>query len=159
MTPPKCLPWEWTMVGKRGQKRALSLRYPFKSSKINQNIKKTWKSSKIRKTEKVIKSTKSEKWQKWENHKMQKWQNQENGKVKKWQKQENAKTRKVKKVKNTKMRKWKVEKVKNLKNPKMSDKWHFLTVCVFRAAWLGAFSVPGGTTGPVFKAEIGCWYS
>jgi len=31
MTPPKCLPWEWTMVGKRGQKRALSLRYPLQN--------------------------------------------------------------------------------------------------------------------------------
>jgi len=28
LTPSKCLPWEWTMVGKSGQKRALSLRYP-----------------------------------------------------------------------------------------------------------------------------------
>jgi len=37
---------------------------------------------------------------------------------------------------------------------KMSDKWPKLTLCVFRAAWSGRFSVPGGTTGPVFKAEI-----
>jgi len=36
----------------------------------------------------------------------------------------------------------------------MSDKWAKSTVCVFRAAWLGTFWVPGGTTGPVFKAEI-----
>jgi len=31
LTPPKCLPWEWTMVGKSGQKRALSLRYPLQN--------------------------------------------------------------------------------------------------------------------------------
>ena len=36
----------------------------------------------------------------------------------------------------------------------MSLKWHFLTLCEIRAAWLGTFSIPGGTTGPGFKAEI-----
>ena len=41
-----------------------------------------------------------------------------------------------------------------LKKAKMSLKWHFLTLCEIRAAWLGAFSIPGGTTGPGFKAEI-----
>jgi len=40
MTPPKCLPWERTTVRKRGQKRALSLRYPSQNLKINKNDKK-----------------------------------------------------------------------------------------------------------------------
>jgi len=31
MTPPKCLPWEWTLGPKTGQKRALSLRYPLRN--------------------------------------------------------------------------------------------------------------------------------
>jgi len=66
--------------------------------------------------------------------------------VTKTQKQENQKSSKsekckIRKVKNVKNR-------ENPKNPKMSDKWHFLTLCVFRAAWSGRFSVPGGTTGP-----------
>jgi len=38
--------------------------------------------------------------------------------------------------------------------PKMSDKWAKSTLCDFRAAWSGVFSIPGGTTGPGFKAEI-----
>jgi len=41
-----------------------------------------------------------------------------------------------------------------LKKAKMSLKWPKSTLCVFRAAWSGTFSIPGGTTGPGFKAEI-----
>ena len=37
---------------------------------------------------------------------------------------------------------------------KMSDKWPKSTLCEIRAAWSGVFSIPGGTTGPGFKAEI-----
>jgi len=41
-----------------------------------------------------------------------------------------------------------------LKKAKMSDKWPKSTLCEIRAAWSGTFSIPGGTTGPGFKAEI-----
>ena len=41
-----------------------------------------------------------------------------------------------------------------LKKAKMSLKWPKSPLCVFRAAWSGVFSIPGGTTGPGFKAEI-----
>jgi len=58
------LPWERTTVRKRGQKRALSLRYPFQNSKINQNRKKVTKTPKMTKLKKVSKSTKSEKCKK-----------------------------------------------------------------------------------------------
>ena len=78
-------------------------------------------------------------------------------KVKNVKSDKNTKTRKSKIIKNDKMQNQKSEKMtKNgtpPKNPKMSDKWHFFTLCVFRAAWLGTFSIPGGTTGPGFKAE------
>jgi len=37
---------------------------------------------------------------------------------------------------------------------KMSLKWPKSTLCEIRAAWSGVFSIPGGTTGPGFKAEI-----
>ena len=40
-----------------------------------------------------------------------------------------------------------------LKKAKMSDKWAKSTLCEIRAAWSGVFWVPGGTTGPGFKAE------
>jgi len=40
------------------------------------------------------------------------------------------------------------------KMAKMSDKWSKSTLCEIRAAWSGVFSIPGGTTGPGFKAEI-----
>jgi len=85
-------------------------------------------------------------------------------------KHKNRKTDKIKKViKSTKSKNTKVTKVRNqksekhkkmtknappLKKAKMSLKWHFLTLCEIRAAWLGDFSIPGGTTGPGFKAEI-----
>jgi len=49
------------MVGKSGQKRALSLRYPSQNLKINQNRKKVTKSTKITKLKNHQKSTKSEK--------------------------------------------------------------------------------------------------
>jgi len=39
------------------------------------------------------------------------------------------------------------------KMPKMSDNWPKSTLCEIRAAWSGVFSIPGGTTGPGFKAE------
>jgi len=75
-------------------------------------------------------------------------------KVKKWQKQENQNHQKV-----TKLKWWKKceKSVKNRPPPKkakMSLKWPKSTLCVFRAAWSGTFWVPGGTTGPGFKAEI-----
>jgi len=35
----------------------------------------------------------------------------------------------------------------------MSLKWPKSTLCEIRAAWSGVFWVPGGTTGPGFKAE------
>jgi len=37
---------------------------------------------------------------------------------------------------------------------KMSLKWPKTALCEIRAAWSGVFSIPGGTTGPGFKAEI-----
>jgi len=67
-------------------------------------------------------------------------------KTQKSTKSENAKTKKSEKAENEK-----VKNVKNRENPKMakmSDKWHFLTLCEIRAAWSGTFSIPGGTTGP-----------
>jgi len=42
---------------------------------------------------------------------------------------------------------------------KMSLKWPKSTLCEIRAAWSGVFSIPGGTTGPGFKAEIDPPYS
>jgi len=132
MTPPKCLPWEWTMVGKRGQKRALSLRYPSRNWKINQKHKKVWKTSKSWKVKKWQKSTKLKKWQNQEKWKMQKWEKCKIRKVKKWQKWS---------------KKW-----PPLKMAKMSLKWSKSTLCEIRAAWSGVFWVPGGTTGPGFKA-------
>ena len=83
---------------------------------------------------KTGKSWKSEKQKKWQNQKMQnhqKWENQNHEKVKKWSKNDPP-----------------------LKMAKMSDKWPKSTLCEFRAAWSGVFWVPGGTTGPGFKAEI-----
>ena len=72
-----------------------------------------------------------------------------------------TKSRKVKNVNHEKVTKCKSENdqksVKNAhppKNPKMSDKWPKSTLCEIRAAWSGVFWVPGGTTGPGFKAEI-----
>jgi len=41
-----------------------------------------------------------------------------------------------------------------LKKAKMSLKWPKTALCEIRAAWSGVFSIPGGTTGPGFKAEI-----
>jgi len=83
---------------------------------------------------KTGKSEKSEKQKKWQNQKSQKLEKWQNAKLKKWQKS-----------------------VKNrppLKKAKMSDKWPKSTLCEIRAAWSGVFSIPGGTTGPGFKAEI-----
>ena len=89
---------------------------------------------------KIHQNKKSEKMQKIKNH--QKWQKPENEKT---QKQQNQKSENHEKVS------------KNdppLKMAKMSDKWPKVTLCEIRAAWLGTFSIPGGTTGPGFKAEI-----
>jgi len=87
------------------------------------------------KSEKVTKITKSRKHKKWQNHKI----------------------RKVKKVIKWKSLKSDKKSVKNRPPPKMAKmslKWPKSTLCVFRAAWSGTFWVPGGTTGPGFKAEI-----
>jgi len=95
------------------------------------------KSTKSDKKRQNLKSSKSEKMQKH----------------KKWQKPENRKTQKHENQKSEKVKKWsKFD--PPLKMAKMSLKWPKSTLCVFRAAWLGAFSIPGGTTGPGFKAEI-----
>jgi len=94
-------------------------------TKIDQNSRNA-KSDKIKKTEKVKKSTK----------------------------QKNGKREKVIKLKSTKKHKKSVKNWPPLKKAKMSLKWAKSTLCVFRAAWSGVFSIPGGTTGPGFKAEI-----
>jgi len=92
MTPSKCLPWEWTMVGKSGQKRALSLRYPSRNWK-------TWKNSE--------KSENHQKWQKPENH--QKSEKHKNTKI--------NKIIKVKKSKSDKIKKWKSDKNSEKSDP------------------------------------------
>jgi len=74
-------------------------------------------------------------------------------KVKKWQKQKMQKHKKWQKLKHEKINKKSVKNRPPPKKGKMSLKWPKSTLCVFRAAWLGAFSIPGGTTGPGFKAE------
>jgi len=75
-------------------------------------------------------------------------------KCKKWQKRENQNHQKVTKLKSTKNDKKSVKNRPPPKKGKMSLKWPKSTLCVFRAAWSGVFSIPGGTTGPGFKAEI-----
>jgi len=75
-------------------------------------------------------------------------------KVKKWQNWENENHEKVIKFKSLKNDKKSVKKWPPLKKAKMSLKWAKSTLCDFRAAWSGVFWVPGGTTGPGFKAEI-----
>ena len=92
---------------------------------------------------------KCQKSRKWKSDKSEKME-----KVKKWQKQENENHEKVIKLKSIKNDKKKMKKWPPLKKAKMSLKWAKSTVCVFRAAWSGVFSIPGGTTGPGFKAEI-----
>jgi len=100
LTPPKCLPWEWTMVGKRGQKRALSLRYPPRNWKIMKNSEKSCFAQNRQKVKK---------WQKSENHK--------NTKINKMQK--------VKKSKSDKNRKGEkiIKKSDILKKPQKWPKW------------------------------------
>ena len=80
-------------------------------------------------------------------------------KVKKWKIRKSRKVTKSEKWKNTKTVKsemWKTWKmIKNwppLKKAKMSLKWPKTALCEIRAAWSGVFWVPGGTTGPGFKA-------
>jgi len=63
LTPSKCLPWEWATVRKRGQKRALSLRYPTRNWKTRKNSKKSC----FHKNRQKVK-----KWQKPENQKSEK---------------------------------------------------------------------------------------
>jgi len=100
MTPPKCLPWEWTLGPKTGQKRALSLRYPLRNWKTRKISEKTWN---------------QQKWQKIKNH--QKSQNREN--------QQNTKIRKVKNRKSDKSEKWKsVKKVSKIDPPWKRPKCH-----------------------------------
>jgi len=82
-------------------------------------------------------------------------------KVKKSKNDENAKSSKLRKCKkwksdkseNTKSDKKSVKKWGGSKKAKMSLKWPKSTLCEIRAAWSGRFSIPGGTTGPGFKAE------
>ena len=74
-------------------------------------------------------------------------------KVKKWQKQKNRKTQKHENQKSEKHQKWS-KNAPPLKKAKMSLKWPKTALCEIRAAWSGVFSIPGGTTGPGFKAEI-----
>jgi len=74
-------------------------------------------------------------------------------KHKKWQKQENVKTQKQENQKSEKHQKWS-KNAPPLKMAKMSLKWPKTALCEIRAAWSGVFWVPGGTTGPGFKAEI-----
>jgi len=88
----------------------------------------------------------------------------------KYRKQKNMKINKIRKIqkvtksenaKSTKSENQKSEKHKKtpkidppLKKAKMSLKWPKTALCEIRAAWSGVFWVPGGTTGPGFKAEI-----
>jgi len=74
-------------------------------------------------------------------------------KVENHQNHENAKTQKSEKVIKSKSSKKSVKKWPPLKNPKMSPNRAKSTLCEIRAAWSGVFSIPGGTTGPGFKAE------
>jgi len=102
--------------------------------KIQLNTKKWQKSVKNHQHQKTVKLTKSEKWKSDKNQKTRKCKIDKIRKVKKWQKW---------------WKKW-----PPLKMAKMSDKWPKTALCEIRAAWSGVFWVPGGTTGPGFKAEI-----
>jgi len=95
---------------------------------------------KIDKTQKVTKIDKTEK-------------------VKKVTKSKSGKSEKVIKLKSMKSDEKSVKNRPPPKNPKMSLKWPKLTLCEIRAAWSGVFSIPGGTTGPGFKAEKWTPYS
>jgi len=100
LTPSKCLPWERTTVRKRGQKRALSLRYPLQNWKTRKNSEK---------------SCFHQKWQKIKKH--QKCRNREN--QKKW------KSRKSKIRKSDKTEKWKMmKKVSKMHTPPKTPKCH-----------------------------------
>jgi len=77
MTPLKCLPWEWTLGPKTGQKRALSLRYPLRNWKTRQNSEKSCFHQNQQKHENHQKSenhknSKSDKTRKWKNRKSDK---------------------------------------------------------------------------------------
>jgi len=80
--------------------------------------------------------------------------NTKNGKNGKSSKSQKCKIIKSVKTQNQKSDKKSVKKWPTPKMPKMSLKWPKSTLCEIRAAWLGTFSIPGGTTGPDFKAEI-----
>jgi len=86
------------------------------------------------------------KWQSSKSEKMTKIKKHE-----KWQKQKNVKTQNHQNAKSEKHEKW-WKKWPPLKMAKMSLKWPKSTLCEIRAAWSGVFSIPGGTTGPGFKA-------
>jgi len=92
---------------------------------------KNWQKSTKSKIIKINKTQKTEKVTKSENAKTPKSENQKSEKVKKTPKNDPP-----------------------LKMAKMSLKWPKSTLCEIRAAWSGVFSIPGGTTGPGFKAEI-----
>jgi len=108
---------------------------PNLTTKSDQKSSQTWKmtkndqnhqnikSDKIKKTEKVIKTEKPE--------------NQKSSKCRKWKSEKHQKWSKIDPP---------------LKKAKMSLKWPKSTLCEIRAAWSGVFSIPGGTTGPGFKA-------
>jgi len=89
----KCLPWEWTLGPKTGQKRALSLPWNSQTWKMTKNSKKScfhqnhkkwqkWQKSENQKNRKSDKMQKPEKWKKW---KTQKWESEKwkNGKTSK----------------------------------------------------------------------------
>jgi len=86
MTPSKCLPWERTTVRKRGQKRALSLRYPSRNWKTRKNSEKMQNQEKWQKSENHQKSEKQKKWKSdksekcktWKSDKSEKWKMSKN---------------------------------------------------------------------------------
>ena len=106
-------------------------------TKMSKNWSSTWKTTKIDQKSSKHKNSKIDKIRKTEKvTKPEKW-----------------KSEKVTKLKMIKMIKKSVKNRPLPKNPKMSLKWPKSTLCEFRAAWSGVFWVPGGTTGPGFKAE------
>jgi len=138
--PPQVLAMGVDVGAKNRSKEGLIFKIPFTKLKNTKNHSKTWKTQKSTKSEKVLKIRKTEKQKKWQNVKSEK--------VKKWQNWNHQKmTKKVSKIDPP------------LKKAKMSLKWPKLTLCEIRAAWSGVFWVPGGTTGPGFKAEKGGMHS
>jgi len=124
-------------AGLPGEK-CVMIEAPNLTTKSDKNWSSTWKTTK-----------KCQKSRKWKSDKIKKMK-----KVKKWQNAENQNHEKVIKLKSLKNDKKMIKNWPPPKKAKMSLKWPKSTVCVFRAAWSGTFWVPGGTTGPGFKAEI-----